>query len=393
MQIAHVTATFLPYHGGTGNVCYHNARELARRGHEVHVFTAALPGTTSYEEYAGFTIHHLRPLVRVGNAPVLPGLVRHLRGFDIIHLHYPFFGGEITALTAALRRIPLVITYHQDVLLGGLMGVVERVLRQSAGRLTLRSAWRLLFTSLDYGRTSYVRPMLRGREHAIDELPNGVDTAAFNLGELPMDLRMRHDLAPADQIALLVAGLDRAHYFKGVDIFLQALAQAPQTVKGVVVGDGDLRASYAATARERGLSSRVRFVGRVSDADLPRYYRLADVTVLPSTTMGEAFGLVLVESLASGTPVIATNLPGVRTVVNHGGDGLLVEPGDPAALGEALRWMLSDDARRQAMGKRGRAKVEARYDWAQIGERLEAIYWQVLDSAAARPRSSVRGEP
>lgn len=392
LRIAHVTATFPPYRGGTGNVCYHNARELARRGHDVHVFTAAISGVSGDEQRDGITIHRLRPLLRVGNAPILPGLFTALRGFDVIHLHYPFFGGEITTLAARLSHTPLVITYHQDVLLQGVMAAIERTLRLTAGRLTLRAAARLLFTSRDYGNASYVRPLLRGREAQIGELPNGVDTTAFTPGPTDADLRSQHQLSTEDRVALLVAGLDRAHYFKGVEVFLQALAQLPREIKGVIVGDGDLRASYQATANTLGLSDRVRFAGRVSDADLPRYYRLADVTVLPSVTMGEAFGLVLVESLASARPVIATNLPGVRTVVSQDRDGLLVEPNDPAMLAQALRQILDDSEHSQTMGQAGRAKVESLYDWPQIGARLEAIYQQVLSEAKQTAPAYVRGQ-
>ncbi len=383
LRIAHVTATFPPYRGGTGNVCYHNARELARRGHQVHVFTAGgnTEGGRVVEAVCeGMTIHRLRPLVRVGNAPVLPGLPMLLRGFDMIHLHYPFFGGELTTLAARLSRTPLVITYHQDVFLRGVMGLAEQILRRTIGRLTLRSAARLLFTSLDYGRASYIRPLLRGRERQIDELPNGVDLVGFTPGAAPADLRARHGLTPADRVALLVAGLDQAHYFKGVGVFLAALARLPAGVRGMIVGDGDLRPSYAAAAEALGLGGRVIFAGRVSDQELPGYYRLADIAVLPSVTMGEAFGLVLVESMACATPVIAANLPGVRTVVTPGADGLLVPPGDAGALARALAQMLGDERERQAMGLRGRAKVEARYGWEQIGARLEAIYHEVLEN-------------
>jgi glycosyltransferase involved in cell wall biosynthesis len=377
LRIAHVTATFPPYRGGTGNVCFHNAHELARRDHEVHVFTAAVAGTSHEEILAGVNVHRLRPLVRVGNAPVLPGLAPALRGFDVIHLHYPFFGGELTALAARLRRTPLVITYHQDVFLSGAMGLVEQALRRTIGWMALRSAARLLFTSLDYGRASYIRPLLRGHERRIDELPNGVDLDSFTPGVAAPELRARHCLAPGERVALLVAGLDRAHYFKGVGAFLAALAQLPAHVRGVIVGDGDLRPAYAAAAQELGLGERVAFAGRVSDRELPDYYRLADVAVLPSVTMGEAFGLVLVEALACATPVVASDLPGVRTVVDPGVDGLLVPPGDSDALAAALTRVLGDERERCAMGRRGRAKVAARYGWPHIGARLDAIYQNV----------------
>ena len=384
MKIAHVSAVFPPYHSGTGNVCYHNALELARRGHSISVFTASLDGAPENEVIDGVNIHRLRPLVRVGNAALLPGLVRHLHGFDLIHLHYPFFGGEITWLAAKLGHTPLVITYHQDVLLGGLMGVAERFLRQSVSRLVLSSADRLLFTSLDYGRSSYASRMVKDGYPHIDELPNGVDISDFNINNSPADLRFRHKLADGDQVVMLVAGLDHAHYFKGVNILLEALARMPVSVKGVIVGDGDLRSSYQAMAEKLGIASRIHFTGYVANVELPLYYRLADVTVLPSVTMGEAFGLVLVESMACGTPVIATDLPGVRTVVNHGSDGFLVKPGDPGSLVGALQQILKNDRTRKIMGQHGREKVEKRYSWEKIGDRLEMIYGQVLEQKFAQ---------
>lgn len=378
MRIAHVTATFPPYQGGTGNVCYHNARELVHRGHEVHVFTAAIAHTTEHEVLDGIHVHRLRPLMRFGNAPVLPGLLRALHGFDIIHLHYPFFGGELSALAASLSRVPLLITYHQDVLLSGFIALIERVLRQSAGRLTLRSAARVLFTSMDYGQASYIRPMLSGREQHIDALANGVDIEYFLPGPASAELRMAYGLHTHQRIALLVAGLDTAHYFKGVHVFLDALTQLPDDVCAIIVGDGDLRAAYVARAAQSGLDKRVIFAGHISNADLLEHYRLADVTVLPSVTMGEAFGLVLLESMACATPVIASNLPGVRTVVEHGRDGLLIEPANSQALAEALAEMLTNEERRQAMGVYGRTQVEARYSWPHIGEQLEAKYIHIL---------------
>lgn len=388
LRVAHVSATFPPYRGGTGAVCLHNARELARRGHHLTVLTAAIPGAPAHEERDGFTVRRLRPLLRVGNAPVLPGLPGALRGFDLVHLHYPFFGGESAALAARLGGVPLVITYHQDVVLGGAMGAVALALRHSAGRVALRSAARVLFTSADYGRASHARPLLRGREARVAALPNGVDSAHFHPAADGAAARARHGIAPAEPVALLVAGLDRAHAFKGVEVLLAALAALPADVRGVIVGDGDLRPAYEATAARLGLGGRVIFAGRVPDAELPGYYRAADVAVLPSTTMGEAFGLVLVEALACATPVIASDLPGVRTVVDHGADGLLVPPSDAPALAAALGELLSHQDRRRAMGARGRAKVAARYAWPAIGERLERIYRELLAE-----RAVVAGRP
>jgi len=378
MRIAHVTATFPPYRGGTGNVCFHNARELVRRGYMVDVFTAAVPEAPDQEETEGIHIHRLRSLLRLGNAPLIPQLLGRLRGFDLIHLHYPFIGGELAALAARLTHTPLVITYHQDVLLSGPMAWMERLLRQTAGRFTLRSAERVLFTSRDYGQASYIRPLLRGREDRIGELPNGVDTVVFSPGEPHRRLYRVCGLAPGDRVVLLVAGLDRAHFFKGVDIFLKALSQLPGEIKGVIAGDGDLRPAYEATANSLGLAGRVFFAGRIPDGDLPDYYRLADVTVLPSVTMGEAFGLVLLESMACGTPVIASNLPGVRTVVADGQDGFLAPPGDADSLVICIQRLLDDTLLQLEFGRRGRAKMEEKYAWPVVVDQLEQVYASIL---------------
>jgi phosphatidylinositol alpha-mannosyltransferase len=100
--------------------------------------------------------------------------------------------------------------------------------------------------------------------------------------------------------------------------------------------------------------------------------------VLPSTTMGEAFGVVLLEAMASGKPVIASNLPGVRSVVSDGQDGLLVQPGDASALSQAMGRLLGDPQLRQHMGQQGRRKVEAQYAWPRIIPRLVEVYEQAL---------------
>lgn len=379
LRIAHVTATFPPYLGGTGNVCYHNARELVRRGHEVHVFTATHPGASAQETQAGIAVHRLRPLLQIGNAPALPQLLWRLAGFDVVHLHYPFFGGEISVLSAGLNRTPLVITYHQDVFLSGWLGAAAKVLRQTIGRAALRAASRLLFTSLDYSRATYVRSWLRGREASLGVLPNGVDCARFAPGATSAALRRRYRLHEQNQVVLFVGGLDRAHAFKGVPLFLEALARHPRHVVGVLAGDGDLRPLYEQRAAALGIAQRLRFAGRVPDAALPAHYRLADVTVLPSTTMGEAFGLVLLESMACATPVIASNLPGVRTLVTDGVDGFLVEPDDVDDLSAKLATLLAmPPSQRRAMGIAGRLKTACQYSWENIGLQLESIYARVL---------------
>lgn len=379
MQLAHITATYPPHNTGTGNVAQRNAIELARRGHDVHVFTMATAGTPLQEHCDGVTVHWLRPVLRYGNAAFLPSLFTRLRHFELIHLHMPFYGGsEAVYLLKRLRNIPLVITHHQDVHLDGPAGLVNRLHDRLLGAPLMRRADRTCFTSLDYARASKYAPLLQAGRMQVAELPNGVDPGFFAPGPQPEQLIERYGLA-GKQVLLFVGVLDRAHYFKGVYNLLQAVAAlARPDLALLVVGQGDMQAEYRRRAAALGLASQVHFPGFVPDDELPAYYRLADATVLPSTTAGEAFGLVLLESLACGTSVVASALPGVRTVVADGEDGLLVLPGSHEALAAQLGRLLSlSPARRQAMGAAGRSRVEQKYAWTRIGDQLDELYHQV----------------
>lgn len=376
LRIAQVTATFPPYQGGTGNVCYHNARELAQHGHEVHVFTAGLPGAPAREVREGFIIHRLHPLLQVGNAPVLPDLIPALRGFDILHLHYPFvLGAEMVRLASIRYRIPFVVSFHNDLIGQGLRAHVFSLYQRLSAHLTMRAAAQLCAVSLDHYQSSCLRQMLAERAPPVVELSNGVDTDHFCPGR--STVRERYGIPAEAKLVLFVAALDRAHHFKGLDALLQAFRTLPSDMWLLIVGDGDLRPAYERQAAQLGLVDRTRFAGAVPHAETPPFYRGADLTVLPSSPP-ESFGLVLVESLACGTPVVASAIPGVRTVVDHGHDGLLVPAHNAASLAEAIRQVLRDEAARQAMGRQGRAKVMARYHWERIGSHLEIIYRHAL---------------
>jgi glycosyltransferase involved in cell wall biosynthesis len=382
LRVAHVTATFPPYAGGTGNVAWSQARELARRGHDVHVLTADLGGRAVAPEHV--SVHRLRPLARFGNAPCLPALLKWAPRFDLIHLHYPFyFGAELIWLASRIYRVPYVVSYHNDVELSGHLRFVAPGHHRLIGRRILSDARRLLFTTLDYGRSSYAADLVE--RPTTDEVPNGVDTERFHAGLDGSSVRERYARSAADCCVLFVGGLDQPHYFKGVSVLLQALHRVPDPhVRLIIVGEGELRARYEQESASLGLADRVCFTGRVSDDELPKYYAAADVLVLPSVTRGEAFGLVLLEAMACGRPVLASDLPGVRHVVRNTGGGELVRAADADALGAAIARFAANPGLRQTLGRRGRMGVEQRYAWPSIAERLEAAYSAALHDRNTR---------
>ncbi|MHB1627504.1 MAG: glycosyltransferase family 4 protein [Bacilli bacterium] len=376
MKIAHVTATFPPYWAGTGNVAYHNARILHERGHQVTVFTARPTGRDPMT--FPFRVEYLNAPFRIGNAPFTPRLLTMLRGFDIIHLHYPYiFGAELTCSAARQWRMPVVATYHNDLLSPGWKGSAFQAYSRLNQPWVLNRCDCVAATSLDYAKHSLLGRWSSG-DIPVEEIPNGVDTDQFCPAP-PEDRTLQSELGlrPATPIVLFVGAMDHAHFFKGIPVLIEALQRIPEA-HGVLVGEGDLRMQFEDAAR-RLAPGRVTFTGGVKLDRLIHLYQSADVTVLPSVTMGEAFGVVLLESMACGTPVVASDLPGVRTVVEHGVDGELARPGDAQSLAQAIRRVLEPDLNRQ-MGRRGREKVERKYAWSVVADGIESIYQKVLGS-------------
>ena len=373
MKIAQVSATFPPYMAGTGNVCYHYAIELAKLGHEVTVFTSRYPD----EDYTYpdiITVKRFKPLFRIGNAPFIPQLLREIKDFDIVHLHYPFFfGGEMIYLLKKLRNQKYVVTYHNDVIYFGILNFPLKFYKTVIMRHVLKNAEKIIVTSLDYAKHSELWT-IPGIQEKVVEIPNGVDIDRFNPKINGEEIKARHNLEDKD-IVLFVGALDKAHYFKGVEYLLQSFASIKNKNSVlVIVGDGDLRGYYMKLAERLGLKNRTLFTGRVPSKDLPKYYASAYIVVLPSITMGEAFGLVLVEGMATGKPVIATNLPGVRTVVDNGINGYIVEPKNIEELSRRVSYLLENEKIRKKFGKNGRKKIEKMYSWGKIAKKLEEVY-------------------
>lgn len=382
MTIAQVIAAYPPYLGGMGRVAHQYTTQLRSRGYDVHVFT---PRSANIELDAPF-VHRLRG-VRFGNAAFVPALDLRVRGFDLVHLHYPFFGGAEPLVLGRMvaRRPPLVVTYHMDATARGVKGTLFRAHQRLALPFLVSHADRILVSSWDYARASALA-QITGALDRVEVHPFGVDLEQFHPGMEPA-LRASLGIRRTDVTLLFVGALDAAHHFKGLEVLLQALAglrHLPQW-RLIVVGDGPMRPAFERMADGHNIASLVTFVGEVSQTSLPRYYRLADVHVFPSTGAAEAFGLVVIEAAASGLPSIASELPGVRTVVLDGETGLRVPPGDPETLRDAIQRMLQRPELRQELGRRARERAEKEFAWGPLVARLEATYQSARAAGNVRP--------
>ena len=372
MKILYISAVYPPYPGGIGNVAYEEASRLAKMGHEVHVLTIAEKGSkTNVEELEGVVVHHLKPQIRWTRAGLPLQAYRLLReeSFEVIHMNTPFFGlQEMMVVMMWFGWRPKMVTrYHMDIVGAGFIKWVSKISRLFFLPTLIRRSQKVLTASMDYAKSSHLKGVWLEVENKLLEIPFGVDLERFHPNP---------DKRPGDIAKLLfLGGLDSNHYFKGLSVLIDTL----EMIKGRddwelnIIGDGDLRAGYEEQAAQAGLEGRVTFVGRAMGKDeAESYYRNADVFVFPSVDRSEAFGLVSTEAQASGTPVIASDLDGVRGTVFDNKTGLLVPPKDKNALREAVEWMIDNPDTRYKMGRAARVWAEHKFDWdARVGELVE----------------------
>lgn len=382
MKIAEVCSTFPPYKGGMGNVAYYNAWSLVTLGHEVTVFTNSRKEKNNHIDEYPFEVQRLSPWFKYGNAGVLPQLFWKLWNYDVIHLHYPFFGGsEIIYFLEKIKDLKIVVTYHMDVVGSG--GMVSKFFNWHTEHVLPRildSADRVIVTSWDYARSSAIKDRIIVNPDKFVAIPCGVNHLLFKPRFRDKSIIEKYELLDKNVI-LFVGGLDKAHYFKGVNVLIQAIKQLASRNDFIVliVGDGDLRSSYESLVETLGLGNKIRFTGYVSDNMLPKFYSVADVFVLPSIDKSEAFGIVSLEAMASSVPVIAADLPGVRSVVDKMKTGLLVKPGDVDNLANMITFVLKNPKLAKRMGKAGREKVIQQYTWEKVGYMLDNVIRAVGD--------------
>lgn len=375
MKIAVVCSTFPPYRGGMGNVAYYNAWYLATQGHQVTVFTPFYKRLKNVRDEYPFKVVRLYPWFKYGNSGFLPQLIWRLWKFDIIHLHYPFFGGaEIIYFLDKIKDIKLVITYHMDVVGTGILSSFFRWHTEHVLPRIIDRADKVLVTSWDYAKSSALRDWIEAEPEKFIELSIGVNHLLFKPRFRDKVLTERYDLYDK-QVVLFVGALDRPHYFKGVNILIQAIFKINDSddFRVLIVGGGDMLDSYKSLADNLGLSKKIIFVGRVDDQELLRYYSLADMLVLPSIDRSEAFGIVALEAMACGLPVIASDLAGVRSVVSKKETGLLVKPGSVQNLADMIHTLLKNSKLARTLGQSGRQKVLDNYTWEIVGKKLNEI--------------------
>ena len=301
--------------------------------------------------------------------------------YDLIHSHY-WLSGRLATLFAEHWGVPMVSMFHTLARLKNRVAETaaerEQEVRFEIERRTMAGSDRVI-AATETDRRQIIRHY---RELApISVIPGGVDLEQFH-PRPRLEARAELSMDPSDKVLLFVGRIQR---LKGPEVLLRAFAHLGDLNARVVIVGGQPSGGHEAReinrlqqlSRRLGIAERVQFGGAVPHERLPLYYAAADVTVMPSSY--ESFGLVAVESLACGTPVVATRVGGLASIVRDGETGLLVPWRDPAMFAERLRTVLTDDALHARLSGAARASV-MRYGWDRIADEHLALYEQVLNA-------------
>jgi phosphatidylinositol alpha-mannosyltransferase len=382
MKIALVSPYDFAFPGGVPNHIAALERQFTKMGHDVRVIAPASKIVPDFGDRF-IPIGKPRPVPTNGSIARLTLSLRLAskikevlarENFDIIHLHEPFMPMLCSAVLR-FSKTPMIGTFHACGGGGGsLMGyrfgwpVSAVMIRRRAPKLGTRIA-------VSLAAQRFASKTIHGDYEII---PNGIDLSRFS----PPDIAPLTEFCDGKKNILFVGRLESR---KGLIYLLKAYWRIKRRVPNsrlIIVGPGKrLRRKYEKWVAKYHLKDVV-FVGFVSQEELPRYYKTADIFCAPATGR-ESFGIVLLEAMAMGKPIIASDIEGYRCVLTNGVEGIMVPPNDDRKFAQALTILLTDPVLCQRMGANGLVKVQE-YSWDKVARRILECYTKIL--SGSRPQ-------
>lgn len=386
MRVLHIGKFYPPHPGGIERTSADLCAGLAARNVDVAMLAHAEPGErkTTETRVDNVAITRVACFGQLVYAPISPTFPLHLKNVlaefrpDLVHVHVPNTSAFWALLSSAAKRIPWVVHWHADIPIDSRhagLRFAYRVYRPWELAL-LRRAAAIVATSPDYADSSDV---LRPWRDKVNVIPLGI-----------ADRDASGDPQSANRVtwpesSLRVLAVGRLSYFKGFDVLLRAIAKVPEAHL-VLIGDGECMSNLRRLAGQLGIESRVEFVGRIDmtadgKARLDAAYASADIFCLPSTERAESFGIVLLEAMRAGKAILASAIPGsgVNHVVRDGETGLMVRPGDPRELADAMCRLRDDAPFRERLGTAGRRRFVDEFTLDSSVDRTLALYREILE--------------
>jgi len=370
MKILLIIHRFHPFTGGFELHALQLARQLVKEGHEVTVLTTdSLVKAPKEEIVDGIKIIRAKTLFHIPKTriPIAPGIYNIPSGYDVVNV----FGAiplisDINLIIAKLRGSKSVLNNVFDPV-GDNMNLNSRIYKLIYktyilfGRTIINLFCdRIITWTRDYANHS---DLLKGFKKT-DIIGSGVDTNAYKPRAPKEELIEKYGLKNK-RVLIFVGRLDN---YKGVNHLLNAIKNI-ENIKLLLVGDGIEKDNLVKQIKDLGIEDKVVFTGKIDQKDLPFYFNLAEVFILPSITRQEAFGKVTIEAMASGVPAIVSGLLGVKEVVDNGNAGLVTEIGNSKDIEKAIRKYLEDENLRKEFIKRGFKRVHENYSWDIVAKR------------------------
>ena len=400
MKVIFTTSHFYPSLGGLEKHCLNIGTRLVRQGHKLLVASTTFTGLRATRSFRNFSINgievrrfipfpFLAPFFAPGrwSTSFAPGmsffLMNKIVESDLIHAHgYGFFPTDLSAWVCKIRKKPLVITlhgFHPDYLafMKNISPIEEMRLMPYFKTIARRS---LEIADAIIALTPHEKNILQSYYHIPAEkiaiIPNGINLQDFLKSPIKKEFKKRFHLK--ENVILFVGAIRKE---KGLlDLFHaipSIIKEFPQTSFVLIGKDWGFKKYLQQEGKRLGIENHINFLGVVNTLLLRESLSVCDIFVNPSAY--ESFGISLLEAMASGKPIVATNVGGIPYIVRNGKTGITVKHGDPEGLADAIKKLLSNSELRKQMGEKG-LQLAKKYDWEKIVSQIERLYEKVLTS-------------
>lgn len=378
IRVLQVNKLYYPVTGGIERVVQQLAEGLCEDT-DTKVLVCRRKGRTIVEQIAGIEVTRASSMGMLSSLPLSVSFLwkfrRMAKDRDIIHIHMPFPLGDLACFLSGYKG-RVILWWHSDIVRQKKLMKLYRPLMEW---LLRRADCIVVATQGHIDGSKYLKPY----QEKCRIIPFGVDLKIEKEADRWYEegrLLERSEEKP-DAVKFLFVG--RLVYYKGCRTMIEAFVQAAKGNSRIqldIVGTGSLEPELKKQTEELGLTDRIYFHADVSDDELIGFFKECDVFVLPSLQRSEAFGLVQIEAMAFGKPVINTKLPsGVPYVSLHGETGLTVEPGNAAELAEAMQYLAEHPVERCRMGERARARMEEQFRMDKMLKRALQLYEEFVE--------------
>lgn len=379
-----LTAFFYPSLAGVETYILSLSKNLALQGHKIDVLTMNTENAPENEEiFPNVNVKRCKISLNYTKGFVSKNFLKTLlesKDYDIYHAHIPFsFGLESAIMASKINGIPLIVTHHGEApsltKSANIQATISKLYSTFTRIFCLNFVDKIVFLTKSYCKSLWISPPARKK---IKIVRTGSEIGKFLYAHDNAKLKKDLMITVKDKIILFVGSLSRYNKYKGVDFLIKSMQIVTENdpfLKLLIIGDGELKTELSDLAERCGVKEKVMFLGAIPNEEIPPYYSICDLFVLPSIHGPENGPMVIFEAMASSKPVIATELPGLIDIVEDS-FGILVPPKDINALANSILTLTNDEKLRMKMGKNARKTAE-KYSWKKCAKEMENMYFEL----------------